>query len=447
MGVCYHKAYAEPTSKKLVARFNLSSVKPGSPPASAGTVASAVQDAAKAVCGLYKEFPRFYTGLANPEGSTLQKFQKKMMDGLCNNHAGGLPPPPQSQFEGGQCAIDYCYDWSSSKEPRDPGAAPGQSGCPFVTQGPLSNSRIIEVSPPFYDPLVDADVRQYSMSFLNANGDEVFGGQFAFADGDGVELVANPQGAEPDNCGDPDPEWQDKVPPPDRVNIEITSPAPDGTSETTQVNIAPVWINGAVHIDFGGIDISFGPNTVNVGGTPGVTGDADIGDQITNTEIQNNFTDINNSVSNVSNQVNSVSNSVENTITNTENIQIQNTEILTTINEIQFVPPPPESPDVDEEERTEEDPPEEDGLIDLYYVKITLTALPNRRKIQFGEGAPDVVHAGWFEWLFDGCPGERRPINFNNQIFQNVKGATGYAYTLTYGSAGYATIYKKAVPA
>lgn len=109
--------------------------------------------------------------------------------------------------------------------------------------------------------------------------------------------------------------------------------------------------------------------------------------------------------------------------------------------------PEPFKPEVndenfDEEERTETDPKEEDVGEELEFVRVTLTGIPANAKTQSGDGAPNVYYAGWFEFRSEGYNYPRQPIHFANSLFKRPLGATGYAYTLTNGFSGKATIYK-----
>lgn len=103
--------------------------------------------------------------------------------------------------------------------------------------------------------------------------------------------------------------------------------------------------------------------------------------------------------------------------------------------------PEPNSEDYEEIEKTETDPKEEEVGNELKYVKVTLTSVPTNVKNQFGDGAPDVIYAGWFEFRGDGYNFPRQPIHFYNCLFKAPEGANGYAYTLYQGITGKATIY------
>ena len=106
------------------------------------------------------------------------------------------------------------------------------------------------------------------------------------------------------------------------------------------------------------------------------------------------------------------------------------------------VAPPPNNTDYDEEEKTETDPKEEDVGEELAFVRVELTSIPSNARNQFGDGAPDVYYAGWFEFQAEGYNFPRQPIHFIDNVYRKPIGATGYAYTLYNGFLGKATIYK-----
>ena len=69
----------------------------------------------------------------------------------------------------------------------------------------------------------------------------------------------------------------------------------------------------------------------------------------------------------------------------------------------------------------------------LAYVKVTITKIPNNAKMQFGLQGPNLLYAGWFEFLRGGEALPREPLSFANGIFKAPQGADGYAYTLYVG--------------
>lgn len=106
------------------------------------------------------------------------------------------------------------------------------------------------------------------------------------------------------------------------------------------------------------------------------------------------------------------------------------------------VEPPPKL-DLEEEDKLEEDPKEETEIEGIAYVAVILTGVPKNAKRQFGDGAPDVIYAGWFEWKRKDYYFNRQPIHFQNCMFKPPEGADGYAYTLYNGFKGFAKVFKK----
>lgn len=104
---------------------------------------------------------------------------------------------------------------------------------------------------------------------------------------------------------------------------------------------------------------------------------------------------------------------------------------------------PPSNINYNEDDKTETDPKEEDVGDTLEFVRVTLTSVPTNVKNQFGDGAPDVIYAGWFEFQGEGFNFPRQPIHFTNSLFISPEGSTGYAYTLYEGIQGKATVYTK----
>jgi hypothetical protein len=69
----------------------------------------------------------------------------------------------------------------------------------------------------------------------------------------------------------------------------------------------------------------------------------------------------------------------------------------------------------------------------LFQVVLTLTEKPINAKMEPGMEAPDVVYSGWFWFLIGGSLGERMPIDSNNKFYNAPEGATGFAYTTRVG--------------
>ena len=103
--------------------------------------------------------------------------------------------------------------------------------------------------------------------------------------------------------------------------------------------------------------------------------------------------------------------------------------------------PPPESGDYFTDTKNDTDPKEEDVGEELAFVRVTLTNVPTNIRTQWGDGAPNIIYAGWFEFQGEGYNFPRNPIHFNQNLYPTPEGATGYAYTLYEGITGFATVY------
>ena len=87
------------------------------------------------------------------------------------------------------------------------------------------------------------------------------------------------------------------------------------------------------------------------------------------------------------------------------------------------------------------DPKSQDTSPDLSFVRVTLTQIPINARTQDGDGADNVIYAGWFEFRSDSFNFPRQPIHFGLSTFIPPEGSTGYAYTLYNGFSGFATEY------
>ena len=92
--------------------------------------------------------------------------------------------------------------------------------------------------------------------------------------------------------------------------------------------------------------------------------------------------------------------------------------------------PPPNPTDYEETESPISESGEEDIGINIAYITLELTQIPQNADTQWGRSGPDVWYAGWFEFRTEGFFYPRQPIHFEKNIFIPPRGATGYAYTL-----------------
>ena len=79
----------------------------------------------------------------------------------------------------------------------------------------------------------------------------------------------------------------------------------------------------------------------------------------------------------------------------------------------------------------------------LVAVEVTLTAVPVNIRSQEGNAAPDVLYAGWFEFMRAGKALPRENIHFRQGVFIAPTGVDGYAFTLYTGVQGTAVAITK----
>jgi hypothetical protein len=232
----------------------------------------------------------------------------------------------------------------------------------------------------------------------------------------------------PDDCGDPPKGWEPEDsgnPFPgdlqDNVNVDN-----GGNNYNFPIVYSPVNIDGSITIDVGGVDVNF-----DLGGISFNPVGDDSGDIINPPPPglppeppppDPRLDDIIDDLEQISDKLDEVADNQNNSPCFDDDFNPDN---------------------YDKDDKSEDDPKQEDNLLDLTYVLVTLTTLPKEAKSQFGEGSPNVYYAGWFEWLVDGLPLPRQPIHFQQSLFKADTKVTGYAYTLTNGAKGAASVYTK----
>ncbi len=71
---------------------------------------------------------------------------------------------------------------------------------------------------------------------------------------------------------------------------------------------------------------------------------------------------------------------------------------------------------------------------DFYKVQIDVTQAPSNLRIQPSTApALDVWFVGWFAWVENGFPGERKPLHFQNQTFLAPPNVSGFMYQVNFG--------------
>ena len=76
------------------------------------------------------------------------------------------------------------------------------------------------------------------------------------------------------------------------------------------------------------------------------------------------------------------------------------------------------------------------SLGNLVWVQLIMVVEPpTKYLLQFGNGnSPNIYITGWFIWILAGGNIHRIPIDYSNAMYPAPKGATGFAFTGTYGS-------------
>lgn len=241
-----------------------------------------INGARSAYCSLYRQYPYYTTGtFIDGPG----KFAKGLNDTICNDL--NPPPDPLPPFNGGQC-VGVNYNMSI--------VVHYTAFFDGVNQGQFTLNNTFGVSGAIRDLHYKVEYPDVYLYFLEAYGTPTFptGSQQrllliqqqppnprVFNRFDSVDITVARQDGQPDNCGNPPPDWKDRTQPPpsliDDVNININ------VTPTLQVNV-PVTINNfitnnnsrpTVIIKNPSIKFEFGTNGVSTnypsGGSSGAT--------------------------------------------------------------------------------------------------------------------------------------------------------------------------------
>lgn len=387
-------------------------------------LADMARQAKSGVCNLYRNYPEWTTA-GFPVDTPASQFARGFYDNLCRDEPGGLPDTPKPPFAGGQCAcVEYFVNYQTIDK-RNGQVFTGTSTC----RGPIKGfgMRIVQSGGlPAY---------QYYLSGGNETcPQEVNFGTFG-ADiyTNSVVSVSRVDGR-PDNCGNPDSDWggnQKGEPTQSEKSPSIVYVDRDGNSFTIPFGYFQISPEFNVSVDVGGVEFKidlggfefspkFGEDGQPTGNSPGRC-------QL-DSDTKRDINDILDAVDRIEEDVKAAKECA--------------CEANDGVKEI-------DPPKVDEENAEEESEEKESGKEsrnDIEAVKITLTQRPNRGTIQAGEGAPDWMAAGWFEWEIRGggfLP--REPIHFDNNLFVRPLGVpvVGYAFTLTNGARGRVTVYRR----
>lgn len=358
-------------------------------------------------CDLYENHPGMLYGSNNPVG----RFQRGFFDRVCSDRTP--PPLPTPLFNGGQCPCET-YDVTVQR-PFPFGNPPS---APPITKRVFGRVKGLRHEFTPASPEDTQNVRSFIDYYVCENGVETgntapvdigtsSGSVFPadYHDGWFISDIVILGGAT-DDCGDPPVTYPPEADDPNVLNQEISITLNDNSVvnynlefQTEPSRFPPnIEINGVkVVLDLGGINFIFGGGDSQNGGEQLPDG----GKHPLPTPIDE----------------------------------------VPPSSEAPTVPPPSEDDyEVDVKDVTEDK--EEEVGIELEFVKVTLTSIPNNAKTQYGDGAPNVIYAGWFEFQVDGSSFPRQPIHFSDNIYKRPDGATGYAYTLYNGFNGFATVFK-----
>lgn len=395
---------------------------------------SEITDAAKTfACTLYRQQPGAL--IPNPASDLL--FQ--IWDGFCGDEpppgAGGLPAPPAPPFSGGQC---NCVRYRASINATGGGLGNLVREFSVDVWGPITGFRLT--------PLPQAQAQKVEV-ICRGNGANCgpVGSIVPMVQWGNTPSPPVPSftinsiirlDGQPDNCGNPPAGYPPAPPPPpggytspptpitfnnqttNNYYFNFTPP----TAPATPANFFPPiiinYLKAEANPEFS-IPIEFNFNgDINFGGG---------GDSIEfNQDDRDNIENINNNVVNQGNQTTNIQNQINNIINITNN-----------------KPPDPN----DFKPPVTGQPPGEYEQTFLGAVQVLLTEIPLNAQTQFGDGAPNVVYAGWFEFRRGSYQLPREPIHFERNVFIAPKGVDGFAYTLYNGFNGEATsiIYKEKI--
>lgn len=390
----------------------------------ASEIASAAADFA---CGIYKNFPGAL--VPNPAADVLYSI----WDNLCGEpprDPANLPPPPASAFQGGQCC-DAVYRVTTTLY--------DVQGRPYTT----STNGLGTVLGTFVGN-IDNNISYWYVRRQRCNGliDEYFAGSAENPSRCDIVAITRPDG-QPDNCGNPPPKFPSAPPPPpegytspprpivfndnstNNFTFNFVPPPPPPPNSNYLPPIVITYFNPSANFK---IPISFNFNgDINFGGGGDAGYNQDDRDKINN--ISNTTNNTNNTINNVSSTLNNVS-----TTTNKTSNELNNYFNITNNqppNPADYNPPKaPVLPGIHEESY-------------LAAVEITLTTYPKNIRSQEGGSAPDVLYAGWFEFMRGGKALPREPIHFEKGVFVAPSGVDGYAFTLYTGVQGTAVAITK----
>lgn len=424
--------------------------------ASAGSVSGDfLKDVANSVangyCSLYKNYPGFLTGVS---GDPLTPFRRGLANSLCSGQLPGLPSSPSVLFSGGQCAgADYLVR-TAGRARQLPNFDPVDFTANFRVYGPVRGLRVGST---------DQDRATVYCVASDPTGQQTVENVFSYGSSLYYEVLScsvvsiERMDAGSDSCGDPPPDYPATRPTAPELGPRIPlPPTPGGIGLTIPVIYAPITgnvnvtvnVNATVPIDIvfdlRGASVRFGKD--GAGGNSGFTSD----DRATliqtgvdaSASRYNSQTAASNAAAANSNasDASAKAGQAKDASIAARDSAIAAKTAADSAKKNTDPKPAPTSPTVNKNIRPSSEKGR-DGVASLLYVEVVLTSLPIERKRQYGDGAPNVYYAGWFEWIVDGKTLPREPISFQASLFSCPKEASGYAYTLTNGAKGYCIEY------
>lgn len=400
---------------------------------------------AESYCSLYHDYPGFVTGASF---DPITPFRRSLANSLCKDRQPGLPPPPQVPFQGGQCDAPYNVNVYLTGHYRPGGFPDDYRTTSFRVIGPI---RAIYPSVANY-PNTGTDYLTVQVDAYTFEGSDKVPHTFIgyFFPKDNWDMVnwgitsIEYLGVGTDSCGDPPPAFPPGTPDASRTNVHVDLPTIGGNNNIT-IPLVYVPISGKVDVtlklnatipinlnfNLGGIHFNFDDGSGG-GGSGGFT----LGDRNLLVDARQKALDasVNSNLSYNQSKDNSLK--LDDLKQGQDNIGKKTDDIKKNTD-----PRPPIDSDKLQKTPRPSNEKDRDNVDSLAYVEIVLSKLPSQGKQMSGDGAPDVVFAGWFEWKCKGKPLPREQINFNSNVFFAPKEVDGYAYTLTHGALGYAVEY------
>lgn len=396
---------------------------------------SEIASAAKSfACTLYKNQPGAL--VPNPISDALHI----VWDNFCDYpQSPGLPAKPVPPIQGAQCVcglynvrIRFVFDGDTS--PGDQ-LVSGQQDSAFF--GPIGATRLVQLpSNPDGTTSTRIDISCRGTIGENCTASSVWRTAVSFVTNYRSHTVTNLGRLDGglDNCGTLPNRFPEAPPPPvggytsPPVNFVLN----DGDNITVNFNLKPPLPPVGAITGLPPVIINLVKPTANINIPVAFNFDGSInfGSGGAGLEFNQDDRDTINNINNVANNSNDAITNIQNDINNVTNYNNNKPE-----------------PSEDFEPPITNQPPGEYEQAFLGAVTIALTSVPVNAKRQSGDGSPDVIYAGWFEWKKGNWKTPRQPIHFEDNIFLAPKGVDGFAYTLYHGFDGRATsiIYKEKV--